>query len=189
MPDYGETEVKVIKEVKLPSPDAAPGEKARLKIERTDADVIELKAIDPNGQEIFTWVHKNRIKAGNLGKKTLCENTQKYTYTETGDQLAVTNGKREYTFCKQTGRLMQVMVNGKKVDYEVTLDSLITIPLERGENVIEMTFSPNYFKLAVVLSIIGVLMLLGVFLYEYKDGELLDKIINRGEYVPGNDKK
>ena len=117
MPDYGETEVKVIKEVKLPSPDAAPGEKARLKIERTDADVIELKAIDPNGQEIFTWVHKNRIKAGNLGKKTLCENTQKYTYTETGDQLAVTNGKREYTFCKKTGRLMQVMVNGKKLSF------------------------------------------------------------------------
>ncbi len=117
MPDYGETEVKVIKEVKLPSPDAAPGEKARLKIERTDADVIELKAIDPNGQEIFTWVHKNRIKAGNLGKKTLCENTQKYTYTETGDQLAVTNGKREYTFCKKTGRLMQVIVNGKKLSF------------------------------------------------------------------------
>ena len=117
MPDYGETEVKVIKEVKLPSPDAAPGEKARLKIERTDADVIELKAIDPNGQEVFTWVHKNRIKAGNLGKKTLCENTQKYTYTETGDQLAVTNGKREYTFCKKTGRLMQVMVNGKKLSF------------------------------------------------------------------------
>ena len=94
--------------------------------------------------------------------------------------------------CKQNGQYLfttipdedgwTVMVNGKKVDYEVTLDSMITIPLERGENVIEMTFSPNYFKLAVVLSVIGVLMLLGVFLYEYKDGELLDKIINRGEY-------
>ena len=64
----------------------------------------------------------------------------------------------------------------------MTLGSLITIPLERGENVIELSFSPNYFKLAVVLSVIGVLMLIGVFLYEYKDGELLDKLINRGEY-------
>ena len=117
MPDYGETEVKVIKEVKLPSPDAAPGEKARLKIERTDADVIELKAIDPKGQEVFTWLHKNRVKAGNLGQKTLRENTRKYTYTENDNQLSVTNGQREYTFCKQTGRLMQVMVNGKKLSF------------------------------------------------------------------------
>ena len=71
MPDYGETEVKVIKEVKLPSPDAAPGEKAQLKIERTDADVIELKAIDPYGKEIFTWGHKHWTKHGHFNKPYL----------------------------------------------------------------------------------------------------------------------
>ena len=117
MPDYGKTDVKVIKEVKLPSPDAAPGEKARLKIERTDADVIELKAIDPNGKEIFTWSSKHWIKAGNFNKPTLHKNTQQYSYTEDGDQLLVKNGPRQYTFCKKTGRLMQVMVNGKKLSF------------------------------------------------------------------------
>ena len=117
MPEYGETDVKVIKEVKLPSPDAAPGEKAQLKIERTDADVIELKAIDPYGKEIFTWGHKHWTKHGHFNKPYLKENTQKYSYTEDDNQLMVQNGTRQYTFCKKTGRLMQVMVNGKKLSF------------------------------------------------------------------------
>ena len=117
MPAYGETDVKVIKEVKLPSPDAAPGEKARLKIERTDADVIELKAIDSNGQEIFTWSHKHWTKADNFNKPTLRKNTQQYSYTEDGDQLLVKNGQRQYTFSKKTGMLMGVSVNGKNLSF------------------------------------------------------------------------
>ena len=75
-----------------------------------------------------------------------------------------------------------VTVNGKKTDYQTTLGTLITIPLEYGNNVIEMKFSPNYLKLAVILSVIGFLMLAAVFIYEYKDGKLLDKIIARSEY-------
>ncbi len=117
MPAYGESEVKVVKEVKLPSPDAAPGEKARLEIERTDADVIELKAIDPNGKEIFTWSSKHWTKAGYFNKPTLRKNTQQYTYTEDGDQLLVKNGPRQYTFSKKTGRLMGVSVGDKKLSF------------------------------------------------------------------------
>ena len=117
MPEYGETDVKVIKEVKLPSPDAAPGEKAQLKIERTDADVIELKAIDPYGKEIFTWGHKHWTNLGCFKPQYLRENTQKYSYTENDNQLMVQNGTRQYTFCKKTGRLMGVSVGGKKISF------------------------------------------------------------------------
>ena len=117
MPDYGETAVKVIKEVKLPSPDAAPGERAQLKIQRTDADVIELKAIDPNGKEIFTWSSKHWTKAGNFNRPTLRKNTQQYSYTENGDLLLVKNGPRQYTFSKKTGRLMGVSVGDKKLSF------------------------------------------------------------------------
>ena len=117
MPDHGASEVKVIKEVKLPSPDAAPGEKAKLKIERTDADVIELTAIDPYGKEIFTWSHKHTTKVGSFNKSHLKENTQKYSYTEDSNQLLVQNGNRQYTFSKKTGKLMGVSVNGKKLSF------------------------------------------------------------------------
>ncbi len=117
MPDHGASEVKVIKEVKLPSPDAAPGEKVKLKIERTDADVIELTAIDPYGKEIFTWSHKHTTKVGSFNKSHLKENTQKYSYTEDSNQLLVQNGNRQYTFSKKTGKLMGVSVNGKKLSF------------------------------------------------------------------------
>ena len=117
MPAYGENGVKVIKEVKLPSPDLAPGERGKLNIERSDADVVELKAIDPNGQEIFTWNHKIVTKAGNLNKKNLHENTQKYSYTEDGDQLTVQHGNRQFAFSKKTGMLMGVSMKGKKLSF------------------------------------------------------------------------
>ena len=119
MPAYGETAVKVIKEVKLPSPDAEPGEKAQLKIEKTDADVIELKAIDPYGKEIFTWSHKHWTwaKAGNFNKRSLREHTQRYSYSEDGDQLLVLHGQRQYTFSKKTGLLMGVSVNDRKLSF------------------------------------------------------------------------
>ena len=113
MPAYGETDIKVIKEVKLPSPDAAPGERAQLKIGRTDADAIELTATDPNGQEIFTWSSKHTYKFGNF--RNLYEHTQKYSYTEDGDQLLVKNGDRQYTFSKKTGMLMGVSVGDRKL--------------------------------------------------------------------------
>ena len=117
MPAYGETQMKVIKEGKLTSPDIAPHQSGKLEIGKTDAEVIQLTVTDPKGQEIFTYTHKHRIKADKLNRKSLHENTQKYNYTENDKQLQVTNGQRQYTFCKKTGRLMQVMVNGQKLSF------------------------------------------------------------------------
>jgi len=117
MPEYGKTDVKVIKEGKFESPDAAPGQRAQLALPRNylEADAIQLTAIDPNGQEIFTWSYKYRTRAGNLNGKTLRKNTQQYTYTENADLLQVQQGNRQYTFSKKTGYLMGVSVNGKTI--------------------------------------------------------------------------
>ena len=56
-------------------------------------------------------------RVGDLNKRTLRENTEKYSYTEDGDQLLVKQGKRQYTFSKKTGYLMGVSVNGKKLSF------------------------------------------------------------------------
>ena len=119
MPEYGKTDVKVIKEGKFESPDAAPGQRVQLALPRNylEADAIQLTAIDPNGQEIFTWSYKFRMRVGNLNRKALRENTQQYTYTEDGDQLLVKNDNRQYTFSKKTGMLMGVSVDGKKISF------------------------------------------------------------------------
>ena len=116
MPAYGQSEVKVIKEGKLSSPDIAPGKWDKLKMERTDAEVIQLTAIDPHGQEIFTWSHTYRTQ-NNLNQRSLKENTQKYSYTEDADQLQVKHGNRQYTYSKKTGYLMGVSVDGKKLSF------------------------------------------------------------------------
>ena len=117
MPAYGQTNVKVVKEGTFPSPDAAPGETAQFEVPRTDADMIQLTATDPQGKEIFTWGYRLGMKGKHIEGKKLKENTQQYTYTEDANQLQVQQGNRQYTFCKQTGRLMGVTVGGKKISF------------------------------------------------------------------------
>ena len=117
MPAWGEKNVKVLKEGKLPSPDVAPGQTVRLEIPKTDADVIELTAIDPKGQEIFTWRHQHLTKPNILNRIRLREDTQNYSCAEDADQLTVTNGNRQFAFSKKTGRLTGVSVGGKKLSF------------------------------------------------------------------------
>lgn len=69
-----------------------------------------------------------------------------------------------------------VTVNGEEVSPEISLGSLITIPLEEGENVITMKFSPGYYKLGWAFTILGVFIGIVIFLFEYKDGAVIRKI-------------
>lgn len=117
MPAYGEKDVKVVKEGTFESPDAAPGQKAQFTVPKADADVFQLTATDPYGEEIFTWSHKLMTRPGILNKRNLRKNTQQYSYTENDDQLVVQHGKRQYTFSKKRGMLMGVQVDGKKLSF------------------------------------------------------------------------
>ena len=117
MPAYGEKDVKVVKEGTFDSPDVAPGQKAQFTVPKADADVFQLTATDPYGQEIFTWGYKLMTRPGILNKRNLRENTQQYSYTEDDDQLVVQHGKRQYTFSKKTGYLVGVSVDGKKLSF------------------------------------------------------------------------
>ena len=117
MPAYGESGEKVVKEVKLSSPDVAPGERCQFAIERTDANVVELKATDPYGHEIFTWRQVLKMDFKGFNRSRLHKNTQKYSYSEDGEWLLVKNDNRQYTFSKQTGRLMGVSVDGRKLSF------------------------------------------------------------------------
>ena len=117
MPAYGETKVKVLKEGKFTSPNVEPGQTGKLSMGKTDADVIELTAIDPHGQEIYTWRKRHMVKLNNLSIRALRQNTQTYTTQEDADKLTVSNGNRQYTFDKKTGRLMGVSVSGKAFSF------------------------------------------------------------------------
>ena len=117
MPVYGEKDVQVIKEAKIPPQDIAPGERGTLKIGKSDADAVQLTAIDPYGQEIFTWTQRIKVSAGNLNKNRCKELTQKYSFTEDDKELLVQHANRQYTFSKKTGRLMGVSIDGRKLSF------------------------------------------------------------------------
>ena len=117
MPTYGETDVKVVREGMLPSPDVAPGQQGKLSIDTKGGDVIQLTAVDPHGQELITWSHTLSTYALNLNRKNLSKNTQKYSYTEDANQLLIQHGNRQFSFSKQTGRLMGVSVGGRNLSF------------------------------------------------------------------------
>lgn len=72
-----------------------------------------------------------------------------------------------------------VTVNGKRVDIKKSLDSLITIPLEKGENVITMEFSPDYYKLGIMITIFGAAITLIILIFEYKNGKLVKRFFQK----------
>lgn len=72
-----------------------------------------------------------------------------------------------------------VTVNGKAVTAGKSLESLITIPLEKGENVITMKFSPNYWRFSLVITVFGILALIIIFMFEYKKGRYMKKLVVR----------
>ena len=116
-PAYGQTDVTLIKEGRFKSPDVAPGETTDFEIPRSDADVLQLTAIDPYGQEIITWGYRLQTMTGKFNKKLLHENTQKYAYTEDANLLLVQHGSHQYAFSKQNGRLTRVNIDGRKLSF------------------------------------------------------------------------
>ena len=61
-----------------------------------------------------------------------------------------------------------VTVNGKEVKQETALESLIAVPLEKGENKVTFRFLPKYYILSLIITGFGVICLVIVFLYEVK---------------------
>ncbi len=74
-----------------------------------------------------------------------------------------------------------VKVNGKPVKVEKSLDALMSIPLEKGRNTVELSFEPTYWTLAWVVTAAGVIVILVIFLLEFKNGRLITDLIIKAE--------
>ena len=75
-----------------------------------------------------------------------------------------------------------VKVNGKQVRYSTSMGTLITVPLERGENTVTMEFKPSYYTGAKMISLAGLLIIAVIFLFEYKNGKILLKLVTRASH-------
>ena len=73
----------------------------------------------------------------------------------------------------------KITVDGKKTEPVCAIDSLTAIRLDEGSHKIEMTFMPDYFIVSVVISIIGLLICVVIFAFEFKDGLIKGKIIKK----------
>ncbi len=73
----------------------------------------------------------------------------------------------------------KITVDGKKTEPVCAIDSLIALRLDEGEHEIEMVFMPNYFVVSVIISIIGLIICGVIFVFQYKDGVLKEKIIKK----------
>ncbi|MDO5138178.1 MAG: YfhO family protein [Oscillospiraceae bacterium] len=59
-------------------------------------------------------------------------------------------------------------VDGQKTDIQKTLDYFIAVPVPKGTHVVEMKYTAPYQTTGILLSVIGVLMILGLYGYERK---------------------
>ena len=111
MPDCGKSDVTIAEKGTLPSPDLKPGEAGVLTLPESKGDVVQVKATDPYGQEIFTWsVPLQRGPA-------LCHLPTSATMTETADELTVSTAGRAYIFSKKDGCLKHVDIGSRVISF------------------------------------------------------------------------
>lgn len=73
----------------------------------------------------------------------------------------------------------KITVDGNRVKPVCAIDSLIALKLDEGTHEIEMVFMPDYFIQSVIISIIGLILCAIIFVFEYKDGIIKFRIINK----------
>ena len=72
-----------------------------------------------------------------------------------------------------------ITVDGKPSKAVCAMDSMIALELDEGQHEIEMIFMPDYFIYSVVISIVGLFICMIIFVFEYKDGVIKEKIIKK----------
>ncbi len=72
-----------------------------------------------------------------------------------------------------------VEVDGKKVEPIIIADTFIAVDLAPGEHTVSMSYMPNYFIISIILSICGVLLAAVIFVFEYKNGKIIKKIMKK----------
>ena len=132
----------------------------------------------------YTFDYEGFSKACDKLKESSFEVTEFEDTALTGSVKAQFDGQKLFTTIPfEEG--WNIEVNGKAVTPEKCVDdSLIAIPLDKGENVVKMRFSPSYWRLSQVITIFGVLVLLVIMAAEYKNGLILKKLLKKTVHEP-----
>ena len=108
LPTETNSNFTVVREGVLKSPAIPPGGKGEIKfglpVSHNDADALALRAEDPAGRELFTWVWP--LKSDAAFSLTHEPAAQHAIATETNGVIEVKSGELTATFSKQTGLLL-----------------------------------------------------------------------------------
>ena len=107
MPTYGQSAVKTISQGTLTVPSTEPWHATTVDLPHGDADVLQITAANPQGQEIYTW----SIKLN----ETIKTEDADCAKEETSDALIIRRDGRTYTFSKKDGRLLHIMTGEKTI--------------------------------------------------------------------------
>ena len=115
----------------------------------------------------------------NAKMKTLCENTKNDAVVNAGGReltASVTAKKGEYLYipvCTDKG--WSLTVNGEKTEIKTCIGSFIAIPLQEGENEIEMKFTPYLMNYGLIISVVALVIFVAYLLIKKKLNLPLDK--------------
>ncbi len=148
-----------------------------------DPETLYLRMTLANGEAIFSDVLLCQIDTEKLAEYTQKIAEHQWNITEHSQT------KLEGTIDAGDGGVMfttipyepgwNITVDGEKVQPVKLLDSLIGIELSAGEHEIKMNFWPSYLTLAIVVSLVGASLIALIFICEYKNGKILNKILNK----------
>lgn len=113
-----ETE-KTVANGKIVAPDVKAHEKGEIKMDLPknwkESDALFVTAIDPNGNELWTWSWNLKEESDHI-LNAPSVNTQ-IKSSETKDVLTITAGTNQFTFSKITGELTGVKQNTKTISF------------------------------------------------------------------------
>ncbi len=126
MPEMGSSAVKVLKQGNITAPDVAPGKEAQVTVPMTtDADAVEIKAVNHDGEEIMTWSARVKSEEGRVKSEELRVKSEELRvknptassaeYSEQDAAAVVKVAGKTYRFDKKNGRLTGVEVAGKTI--------------------------------------------------------------------------
>ena len=62
-----------------------------------------------------------------------------------------------------------ILVDGKKTDYQKSIQNGMTLKIDKGKHQIEITYEAPWKNIATIISIFGIVLLLGICIWNYKN--------------------
>jgi hypothetical protein len=114
MPKCGDDRVKVTESGILAKHlSIAPGNIGYVDVPVSNqADVLEVKAVDPYGRELFTWDFPKNVASEDTASSSVFVNS---TISQDTSFLSVNSCGRTYVFSKKNGRLTKVLINQRVI--------------------------------------------------------------------------